>query len=88
MRNVAPRIGWPESSIAEDQHEYLVVVGAHVDLPQGKAVTTRWRPSDEDLARLNAGEHVYLTMLTFGRPLQPFRVEVGPPEFTREEDAG
>lgn len=75
MRSVAPRTGAPEVSIAQGQEEYLELTGAvHHG---GEVLVTRWRFSDEDRARVAAGEDLYLAHLTFGGPFQPIIVQVG-----------
>jgi len=44
--------------------------------PDGK-VASQWRPSEDDLRRLNAGEPITLIVWTHGRDLQPVCVMVG-----------
>ena len=74
MRMIAPRVpGLDEVTIAEQQGDYKTLTAAVI--PGG--VLTRWRPSPEELARLNAGEDLFLAVLTFGQPLQPLSLQVG-----------
>jgi hypothetical protein len=77
---VAPRTGAPEIAIAEEQEEYLTLTGAvYGDNGAAGPVTllTRWRLSDEDRARIAAGEDLFVALQTFGRPLHPMAVQVG-----------
>jgi len=84
MRPVAPRVGCPEVTMAEDQHEYMPVTVAVVTYEDGdQAVMTRWRLDDDERAKIAAGEDLYLTLLTFGQPMQPITLEVGPPAWAR-----
>ena len=79
MHMVAPRTGAEEVTIAEDQLEYKPLVAARYETPDGVPVLlTRWRFSEEDRAKIAAGEDLYLGVLTFGQPLQPLQVQVGP----------
>lgn len=82
MRMVAPRTGAPEVTLAEDQLEYrplTVAAYQHNDRP-GKAfmLLSRWRLSDEERRRIAAGEDLYLAVCTFGDPMQPVSLQVGP----------
>jgi hypothetical protein len=81
MRMVAPRTGAVEISIAEEQLEYKPLVAAMYQNPAyGGALTllTRWRLTEEEKARVAAGEDLYLSVMTFGQPLQPLNLQVGP----------
>ncbi len=79
MRMIAPRTGAPEITLAEDQPEYSPLVVAVYETPQCvQLLLTRWRLEPGELARLNAGEDLYLSVMTFGQPLQPLRLQVGP----------
>ena len=75
MRMVAPRTGAPEVTIAEDQTDYMPLVAARYD---DGVLLTRWRMDDAERARVAAGEDVYLAVMTFGKPLQPISMQVGP----------
>lgn len=90
MRPVAPRVGLPETVIAADQHEFQELVGTaycEVDAATRVAgpitILTRWRLSPEELKRIAAGEDLYLHILTAGEPLQPVKLEVGPPKWAQ-----
>lgn len=78
MHMVAPRTGAPEVTSAEDQLQYKPLVGALYDTEQGITVLTRWRFTDEDRAKIAAGEDLYIGLLTFGGPVQPLSLQVGP----------
>lgn len=94
MRMIRPRLDAPQVTIAEDQQEYLPVTAAIVRNPQYNAalyaqngelhkancVVLAFRPSDEERARLVAGEDLYVSLLTFMQPMQPILVSVGPEE--------
>lgn len=77
MRPVAPRLGFPEITIAEDQHEYLPVTAGVFMGPLGREIVTRWQLTPEDRARLLAGEDIYIRVLTYGQPLQPLAPSIG-----------
>lgn len=77
MRPVAPRIGAPEITLAEEQHDYLPITAAVYQGVLGTEVVTRWQLTPEDRARLLAGEDLYLRVLTFGQPLQPLAPTIG-----------
>ena len=79
MRMVAPRTGADEITIAEDQLEYRPLVAAVYQTPEGVPVLlTRWRLTDAERARVLAGDDLYLSVMTFGKPLQPLGMQVGP----------
>lgn len=81
MRPVAPDIGFPEVSLARDQEQYFELTAAVIPYDDGSVgVVTRWRLTDEELAKLHAGSDVYLVILTAdGRP-QPVALSIGAPE--------
>jgi hypothetical protein len=84
MHSVAPRTGPDEVNVAEEQHEYRQLVAApymHTyaeRLPPAYTLLTRWRFTPEDRVQVAAGEDLYLAVLTFGNPLQPLNIQVGP----------
>lgn len=90
MRSVAPRVaGLPEITLAEGQQEYMVLTAAQFNQPgMGGGLLTRWKPSAEELALLNAGEDVYVGLLTFGNPMQPIHVSVGAPAVEPPKEGG
>lgn len=80
MYMVAPRTGAKEVTLAEDQLEYKPLVAAVYRHPEhdGIILLTRWRLTDEDKERILKGEDIYLSVMTFGQPLQPIAIQVGP----------
>lgn len=87
MHMVAPRTGAEEITVAEDQLEYKPLVAALYQTPEGTTVLlTRWRFTDEDRAKISAGEDLYLGVMTFGKPLQPLMIGVGPEGWTVESN--
>ena len=81
-RAIAPRVGCPEIMLAEEQEDYLTVCVAMVAYNDGTVgAMTRWVLSDEERAQVAAGEDVYLTLLTFGQPMQPITLEIGRPDW-------
>lgn len=86
MRMRAPRMGaFPEITIAEEQEEYAPLTAAPVTFVTfsdgSKAVVSRWTFTDEERARIAAGDDLYVTLLTFGRRMQPISLTVGVPDF-------
>lgn len=80
MRTVAPRTGAPEETIAEEQPDYLpITVGKYAVPPHMEtALLTRWILTTEERQQVANGEDIYLMVLTFGQPLQPLQMQVGP----------
>ena len=68
----------PEVVFAKDQPEYIPLPAVRLIGDEGQIVT-RWELSDDDRARIAAGASVYLSVRTFGRPLQPVLLETTPP---------
>lgn len=86
MRNVRPQLRIPTYSIAEEQEEYLTVVGGLLDvsnLPKREGahhnvVVLAFRPSEaEKEAIFMQNADIYITLLTFGEDMQPITVQVG-----------
>lgn len=83
MHMVAPRTGAPETSVAEEQHEYrqltCAVYRTHDGGPfeGGRYLVSRWRFTDDERARIAAGEDLYISHLTWDGPLQPLMPQVG-----------
>lgn len=79
MRMVAPRTGAEEITIAESQEEYKTLVAAIYETPEGHQILlTRWKLSVEEVNRIINGEDIYVSLMTFGTPMQPILVQVGP----------
>ena len=84
-RNVAPRVGCPEVQLGQNQEEYYEVAAAVVTYADGsKSVLTRWRLSVKEQQQIADGADLYLTVYTFGEPMQPVNLEVGHPEWATE----
>lgn len=64
---------------AETQSEYNPLPAIRLDSREGEVIT-RWKPSPEELAMLNAGESMYLSVWTFNHSLQPINLRVATPE--------
>jgi hypothetical protein len=62
---------------AKDQPEYLPLPA--LVTPDGR-VTSRWKLEPNDLLLIQNGVDVYLTIHTFGGPLQPLQLQIGPPD--------
>ena len=74
-RAVAPRVGCPEQMLAEEQTNYLTLCVAFVEYADGNVGTmTRWKLDDDERAKIAVGEDVYLSLLTFGQPMQPVQM--------------
>lgn len=71
-----PPKGWNEVVYAKDQPQYLPLPALLSMMSDGQMVT-RWTLSPEERAAIAGGADVFLTVLTFGRPLQPVLLEVG-----------
>lgn len=90
MRMISPQIDAPQETIAEDQEEYQTVTGAFVNnkshgIARGASyntIVTAWRPNQQERRRIAAGDDIYISLLTFGAPMQPVLVSTG-----REEAA-
>lgn len=87
MRPVAPRVGLPEVTIAEEQLQYSPLVASPVRYEDGtQTMLTRWRLDDEERAKIAAGEDLYIELLTFGGPMQPIAMRIGRPEWAEPEE--
>lgn len=81
---IIPGMNLPVLVIAKDQPEYRPLP-AFVD---GSSVLTRWKLSLRERLRVLWRGDIYLTVLTFGRPLQPVRIETMPPTIIFEDRNG
>ena len=66
------------TTFAKDQPEYSPLP-AHITA-DGMEVTSCWRMSWRERFRVLWTGRVYLTLLTFGQPLQPQKIQTTPPE--------
>lgn len=73
---IAPGIELPVTVFAKNQPEYLQLP-AYVD-PDG-TVVTRWQLTWRERARIVFGGTLWLSILTFGNPLQPVKLETACP---------
>lgn len=71
--------GHEQMMFAADQPEYFPLPAIRLESREGEVIT-RWKPNAEELAALNNGESVYLSIWTFGRSLQPINLRVATPE--------
>jgi hypothetical protein len=90
---VAPTTGAEEMVLGVNQTQYNeVVVAKYVSLEHddqgnplpGRAIPTllyRFRPSEKQRRQIAAGEDLFLSVMTFGRPALPLRLQVGPGGF-------
>lgn len=79
MKAVSPVIPGNEADeikVAEHQEEYNTLPVLYSD--DGQQCTSRWELSEEEVAEIIRSRSIFLTMLTFGQPLQPVRLEVVP----------
>lgn len=92
MRMISPQVVAPQITIAEEQAEFkpitaaIVNSGAHgnracvcdgetVEVPN--SILLAFRPSDDERARLACGDDIYISLLTFGGPMQGILVLAG-----------
>jgi hypothetical protein len=68
------RTGGESVTYGAGQRHYLPLPAAK--FPENGQVVTRWQLSDEERAAIAAGGDVWLSILTFDRPLQPVRLGV------------
>jgi hypothetical protein len=89
MRMISPDTGAPETVIAEEQEEYAPLSVAHYADEQGRRyLLSRWRLNDADKARIAAGDDLYISLMTFGQPMQPVSVQVGPDGWIPSTEGG
>lgn len=60
---------------AKDQPQYMPLPA--LVYPNG-CVVTEWEFTPEERLQIAAGENLVLTLLTFGNPLQPVRLQLTP----------
>lgn len=84
MRMIRPRLDTFQFSVGENQEEYKTLTAAAVRHPsysdvQGiNTLVLAFEPTPDERARLANGEAIYVSLLTFGKPMQPIMVHVGP----------
>jgi hypothetical protein len=78
MRMIAPRTGHEETTIAEDQLEYLPITVNVFRHDNGSAtILTRWQPTDAERERILHGEDIFVAQVNFGGGMTPMMVHVG-----------
>lgn len=77
---IAPRTGAEEITVAEEQLEYKPLTCAvyREEATGNVFLLSRWTFTLEERVRVALGEDLYISHLTFGGPLQPLSVQVGP----------
>lgn len=68
-----------ETVYAKDQPAYLPLPAIVMQGPE-REVLTRWELTNEEKILLLSGGQIYLSIWTFGQPLQPIRLVVAKPE--------
>jgi hypothetical protein len=79
-----------EVVFAKDQPEYLPLPAVRIPGPDG-TVITRWRLSWRERLTVLFRGNLFLSLLTFNKPLQPVMIEVDEPPYAivgAECDAG
>lgn len=89
MRSATPVLPGHEKMIAETimgkgQPEYDPLPAILVPGPDSE-VLTRWELTDEEKILLLSGGHVYLSLKTFGNPVQPVLLRIATPEMIIDE---
>lgn len=67
---------------AKDQPEYLPLPASRT--PEGEVVTC-WKMDWKARLKVLFGGKIYITMLTFNKPLTPFHVTVDKPAYSQTE---
>ena len=77
---IVPSFKLPVTTFAKDQPEYIALP-AHVGPPPDFMTVTRWRFSFTERVRILLSGDLWLTILTFGKPLQPVKLDAECPIF-------
>jgi len=84
MRMIRPKLVAPQVTIAEDQDRYKPVTAALVNHDgygqlhgRPNTVVLAFQVNEEERQLLVRGEPLYLSLLTFGAPMQPVILSVG-----------
>lgn len=77
MDAVSPQTGAPEIVLAENQPEYQNLPVAVYDAEGGPVLVSRWKFTEEERARIAAGEDLTLAVWTHGHLFQPVLLQVG-----------
>jgi hypothetical protein len=88
MEPVDPRIdprlvpdGSRAAVVAEHQEDYVNLPS--IITPAG-TVISRWTLTDEERRLILEGEDIFLSCYTFGHPLQPVLLNVGPLDYSKD----
>ena len=83
LRQIAPEVDAPCVAIAEEQEQYQTIYAAQVRHPSlpaplgWNALLLAFRLDDEQRQAIAEGADLYVSLLTFGGPMQPIVVQVG-----------
>lgn len=86
MKMTRPKVtGAEQVTIAEEQEEYLPIVAARVRMrvtPMSTAagLLFAFEPTKDERERIYNGEDIYISLVTFGEPMQPIMVMCGKEE--------
>lgn len=72
--------GWRRVVYAENQKEYLPLPCLQEDSPTGHVITN-WKLTWRERLKILFKGNLYLTVMTFHKPLQPILLRIDPPEF-------
>lgn len=67
-----------------EQPEYMPLPAERVQSEYGQ-VNTCWELSPEEIKKVRETGHIFVSLLTFGQPLQPILVSVDKPEVYNPE---
>ena len=62
---------------AKDQPEYIPLRCLVTDRENTGRATSRWTLTEAQRQDVSEGADIFLTLLTFGSPLQPIQIQVG-----------
>lgn len=84
MNPTPPELDARKVKMAEGQEEYETIEAAVVDHPDfpvgGNTRVMAFRPTDEERRKISEGADIYVSLLTFGQPMNPLLVLVGKEE--------
>lgn len=74
---ISPQVAAPQVTVAEEQEEFKPITAAIVQGAHGFSHLLAFRPNDDERRRIAAGEDLYISLLTFGGPMQGIIVLTG-----------
>jgi hypothetical protein len=83
---VIPEMDLTEVIFAKNQPQYIPLPAVVVD--DGTRVITRWQFSWRERLRILFGGSLWLSLLTFGNPLQPIHLDTVSPKLEEEGTVG